>query len=139
MSAKPNTIIAYKLAFDKMKKKEFLVTLEIPLENNLHNMNRPNIVDINFAKMRAQKATVLKIEHLRTGESLFDDATVYSLFNPHFSYKKGETVNVTNFDRNINDTCSTGIHFFLCKDAVLNHAGSQGVGSWTLLDFHSCL
>ncbi len=62
MTEKPKIIIGFKIASDETMLRRYLVTLEIPLENNNHKMNRPDIVDRNFAKMRCQRAKVLNIE-----------------------------------------------------------------------------
>ena len=54
MSNKLKTVIGYKFAHANESGTEIdvIVTLEIPLENNAHNMNRPSIADRPFAKMR---------------------------------------------------------------------------------------
>ncbi len=120
MSSEPNTIIGYKYVCLKtcMVDYGFLVTLEIPLENNANNMNRSSIVDRQFAKMRCQKAKVLKIENMYSGESLPDDFTCYSQYDNSFAYKKDEIVSVSNFDTDIDNVCAAGIHFFLSIEAV---------------------
>ena len=72
MSNEPKTVIGYKFAHATVgvTKIDVIVTLEIPLENNFHNMNRPSIVNRQFAKMRCQKAKVLNIE-IMTVANLF--------------------------------------------------------------------
>ena len=57
-------------------------------------------------KCRASKATVLAVEGAEVGVSDYDS---------NFVYKVGETVEVTNFDDDRWNECSTGIHFFVSK------------------------
>ena len=51
----------------------------------------------------------------RQGNSLPPDTTAYSSFDPYFTYKKGETVHVEDFDTNRWNECAPGIHFFITR------------------------
>ena len=65
-------------------------------------------------KCRASTARVLDLQD-KQGNSLPPDTTAYSSFDPDFTYKKGETVHVEDFDTNRWDECATGIHFFITR------------------------
>lgn len=65
-------------------------------------------------KCRANKARILDLQD-RQGNSLPPDTTAYSSFDPDFTYKKGETVHVEDFDTNRWNECAPGIHFFITR------------------------
>ena len=65
-------------------------------------------------KCRASKARVLDLQD-KQGNSLPPDTTAYSGYDPDFTYKKGETVHVEDFDTNRWNECATGIHFFITR------------------------
>ena len=63
-------------------------------------------------KCRCDKAKVLDIEKIDTGEKIESTPSDYDI---NFIYKVGEIVKVDNFDENRWNECSTGIHFFMNK------------------------
>ena len=65
-------------------------------------------------KCRANKARILDLQD-RQGNSLPPDTTAYSSFDPDFTYEKGETVHVEDFDTNRWNECAPGIHFFITR------------------------
>lgn len=65
-------------------------------------------------RCRASKARVLDLQD-KQGNSLPPDTTAYSGHDTDFTYKKGETVHVENFDTNRWDECAPGIHFFITR------------------------
>lgn len=65
-------------------------------------------------KCRASTARVLDLQD-KQGNSLPPDTTAYSGYDTDFTYKKGETVHVENFDTNRWNECATGIHFFITR------------------------
>ena len=65
-------------------------------------------------KCRASKARVLDLQD-KQGNSLPSDTTAYSSYDTDFTYKKGETVHVEDFDTNRWNECATGIHFFITR------------------------
>ena len=69
-------------------------------------------------KCRCNKAKVLDIENIKTGERV---NYVHSDYDDDFIYKVGEIVTVSNFDDDRWNECSTGIHFFMNKDNALNY------------------
>mgnify|MGYP000497161346 CR=1 FL=1 len=65
-------------------------------------------------KCRASTARVLDLQD-KQGNSLPPDTTAYSSYDSDFTYKKGETVHVEDFDTNRWNECTTGIHFFITR------------------------
>ena len=65
-------------------------------------------------KCRASTARVLDLQD-KQSNSLPPDTTAYSSYDPDFTYKKGETVHVENFDTNRWNECAPGIHFFITR------------------------
>ena len=65
-------------------------------------------------KCRASTARVLDLQD-KQGNSLPPDTTAYSGYDTDFTYKKGETVHVENFDTNRWNECAPGIHFFITR------------------------
>lgn len=65
-------------------------------------------------KCRASTARVLDLQD-KQGNSLPSDTTAYSSYDADFTYKKGETIHVENFDTNRWDECAPGIHFFITR------------------------
>jgi hypothetical protein len=45
----------------------------------------------------------------------------YSLYDKTFIYRKGETVNVEDFDNNRFNECATGIHFFINREEAVRY------------------
>ena len=70
------------------------------------------------AKCRCDKAKVLNIINIKTGEKI---NKVASEFDKDFIYTTGEIVKVNNFDENRWRECSTGIHFFMNKENAINY------------------
>ena len=71
-------------------------------------------------KCRADKALVLGIESMY-GESYPDDFQAQSIYDKAFKYKKGELLEVKDFDENRWCECSTGIHFFINRIDAFNY------------------
>lgn len=65
-------------------------------------------------KCRASKARVLDLQD-KQGNSLPPDTTAYSGYDTDFTYKKGETIHVEDFDTNRWNECAPGIHFFITR------------------------
>ena len=65
-------------------------------------------------KCRASTARVLDLQD-KQGNSLPPDTTAYSGHDTDFTYKKGETIHVENFDTNRWHECAPGIHFFITR------------------------
>ena len=70
-------------------------------------------------KCRCSKAKVLSITNLGGSESKSDVAV--SKYDSSFVYRIGETVEVTDFDQNRWNECSTGIHFFMNREDAVKY------------------
>ena len=65
-------------------------------------------------KCRASTARVLDLQD-KQGNSLPPDTTAYSGHDTDFTYQKGETIHVEDFDTNRWHECAPGIHFFITR------------------------
>ena len=70
-------------------------------------------------KCRCSKAKVLSITNLDGSESTSNVAV--SKYDSSFVYRIGETVEVTDFDQNRWNECSTGIHFFINREDAVKY------------------
>ena len=71
-------------------------------------------------KCHASTARVLDLQD-KQGNSLPPDTTAYSSYDPDFTYQKGETVHVEDFDTNRWDECAPGIHFFITRIEAIEY------------------
>ena len=101
-------IIGWKKAYadDIMPPRQVIVKLLIPADAQRSNSAG--------RKCRASKARILDLQD-KQGNSLPPDTTAYSSHDPDFTYKKGETVQVEDFDTNRWNECAPGIHFFITR------------------------
>jgi len=99
-----------------------IVTLKL-LPDSVTNESRNNVYDVNFAKFRTNKAEVVSIENLFTGNAMDSDC---SLSFSVFKYKVGEIVE-TRFNENLNQVCASGIHYFKTREA----AKCYGLCAWS--------
>ena len=101
-------IIGWKKAWtdDTMPTKSVIVKLLIPADAQRSNATG--------RKCRASKARVLDLQD-KQGNSLPSDTMAYSGHDTDFTYKKGETVHVEDFDTNRWNECAPGIHFFITR------------------------
>ena len=70
-------------------------------------------------KCRCSKAKVLSITNLDGSEST--SGVAVSKHDSSFVYRIGETVEVTDFDQNRWNECSTGIHFFINREDAVKY------------------
>ena len=101
-------IIGWKKTYadDTMPPRPVIVKLLIPADAQRSNGTG--------RKCRASTARVLDLQD-KQGNSLPPDTTAYSRYDTDFTYKKGETVHVENFDTNRWNECAPGIHFFITR------------------------
>ena len=101
-------IIGWKKAYvdDTMPPRPVIVKLLIPADAQRSNATG--------RKCRASKARVLDLQD-KQGNSLPPDTTAYSGHDTDFTYKKGETIHVEDFDTNRWNECAPGIHFFITR------------------------
>ena len=69
-------------------------------------------------KCRCDKAKVLDIEEIGTGEKVESTPSDYDI---NFVYKVGEIVKIDDFDENRWNECSSGIHFFMNKQNAIQY------------------
>ena len=69
-------------------------------------------------KCRCDKAKVLDVEKIDTGEKIESTPSDYDI---NFIYKVGEIVKVEDFDENRWYECASGIHFFMNKQTAINY------------------
>ena len=107
-------IIGWKKAYvdDTMPPKPVIVKLLIPADAQRSNGTG--------RKCRASTARVLDLQD-KQGNSLPPDTTAYSEYDTDFTYKKGETVHVEDFDTNRWDECAPGIHFFITRIEAIEY------------------
>ena len=70
-------------------------------------------------KCRCSEAVVMSITTIEGKEA--EEKTVFSTYDPGFSYTVGETVHVDDFDENRWNECSAGIHFFITREEAVNY------------------
>ena len=70
-------------------------------------------------KCRCSKAKVLEIQNM--DGTLCDSIEVMSDHDNSFVYKVGKIVSVDNFDGNIFNECSSGIHFFIAREMAVKY------------------
>ncbi len=102
----------YKLGFHK--ESYVLIYLEL-LNDSITNINRSSVINKKYAKHRCDKALVKKIINVKSNKEY---ETAISLYDNNFKYHLGKII-VTDFDSNLENVCSTGIHFFLDKERAL--------------------
>ena len=69
-------------------------------------------------KCRCDKAKVLDIINIKTGEKI---SSVASGYDEDFIYTTGKVVKVDDFDDNRWNECAPGIHFFVNKENAINY------------------
>ncbi len=107
-----------------------IVTLKL-LNSSITNEKRL-VIDENYAKFRCDRARVIDIVNVKTGEKMVYDA---SIWNKDFKYKLGKMVIIVNYDFNMAKVCASGIHYFKTKEATLSWFYRQNDnfpdGKWT--------
>ena len=89
-----------------------IAVLEILGKNN---EEREDIVDKSFAGMRCSMARVVRIYDMHDPELEYEEA--FGIYNKCFKYTVGEVVEpVDEFDEDLNEVCSSGIHYFLREE-----------------------
>lgn len=100
---------AYKVAADASGE-PVIVVLGI-LKNAITNESRKNIIFEWTAKYRTDKAKVINIYYPQTKNKLKKAYSIHCTLNP-ITYEIGKDISVPNFDRNLENVCSTGIHYY---------------------------
>ena len=94
----------------------YIVKLAI-LEDGKNNELRKDVKrqNIKNAKMRCSKALVLDIYKFNECEKTRIDKG-YGLYDTNFCYEVGKEIEVNDYDDNLTNICSTGIHYFLSEE-----------------------
>ena len=100
--------------------KNSIVTLLL-LDDTKTNEKRNGVVDDNYAKFRCNRAIVINITNVKTGEKMEEDVSIY---DDNFVYSARKIVK-TNYDLNLNEVCSEGIHYFKTEEAALSWFNRQ--------------
>jgi len=131
-------MIGYKIVFDiNNKHKRLLATLQIP-EDALTNIGRTGLVDTKYAKHRCNKALVVSLENTTTEQQSEKSYTgVSAYWEKQLNYIVGEMVEISDFNPDLQNECTKGIHFFLDKQRALEYR-LFGV-RWTTLRKHLSL
>lgn len=125
-STSPNyTLMGYKIAHLEGTTKKCILKLGIPEDalftKNIHECS----------KMRMDKCTVLAIaEIIINGNTLsydFSPNIASSMHESSFKYVLGEEVYERDFDNDMYNTCSKGIHFFLHQQDALKYGNYKQV------------
>lgn len=87
----------------------WIAKLEILGQNN---EKRNNIIEPMRAKYRCSKAKVLKIFKQGKRGIKITRKAIGGSYDTNFKYQVGKVVEVKNFDKNIDEVCSRGIHYF---------------------------
>lgn len=96
----------------------YIIELDINIASALTNLDRV-VTSNKYAKYRTNSAFVSKIYNKFIENQEIDH--IASDYDKNFIYRKNETVKVENFDVNINDVCTEGIHFYLTKEPAYYH------------------
>jgi antitoxin component YwqK of YwqJK toxin-antitoxin module len=95
---------------------EWIVILK-KLEDTKTNESRVDVKNSIYAKFRANKLFVVDIIHKLTDQTTNEITNSVYTYRK-ITYKKGEIVEIYDFDTNLNDICSSGIHYFQKADAA---------------------
>jgi antitoxin component YwqK of YwqJK toxin-antitoxin module len=87
-----------------------IITLQITGKTN---EKRSGVVDANCVKFRTDRANVVDIENFKTNEKMMEDGSIY---RSNFVYRIGEEVKVDDYDEDINEVCTSGIHYFKTRE-----------------------
>ena len=104
---------------------DYIVTLALYPSSKL-NISRPNIMDPLHAKLRTDKAWVLHISHIQTGEEVEEVCNTF-YYSTKLVYKVGTKVE-TEYDPEPTNICTQGIHIFKTKEQAKNR---NPRGTWT--------
>jgi hypothetical protein len=95
----------------KSCQREWIVVME-RTENTKTNEARKGLIDSDYAKYRGSEFKVLNIINKYDVTKKVEEINSSHRYNP-ITYRIGEIVKSNFYDENIQEVCSTGIHFFL--------------------------
>jgi antitoxin component YwqK of YwqJK toxin-antitoxin module len=113
-----------------MHKKVYYLVAMKKLPDTVTNEHRTNIVNLNYAKCRANKLKVIDIKKFNPKTLKLYKDEINECINLRYGttkYIKGEIVYPNNFDENEKLVCSSGIHYFVNKkQALMYHFSLRG-------------
>lgn len=118
--------IGYEYPYDSWNvPPKLLIELYIP-DYAMTNIKRKNIINPETASYRSNIAFVKNITNILTNKEHYTAESMYSInyTNKMFLYVVNRLIE-TDYDTNINNECSNGIHFFLSKEVALQYALSK--------------
>ena len=108
----PAPLIRYNKCIDQR-----VVTLELD-PNEPNNENR-HVVNKQYAKYKCRTAKVIRVEDLNDPSIEFESASSY--YNYNFEYIVGKIITEPNYDPDIDEVCSPGIHYFRSKNRARSY------------------
>ncbi len=93
------------------------------LEDTITNESKKDVADPNFAKFRASKLEVYLIIDSNDPNIEYNEYVNLS-FNLITNYKKGTVIHPNYFDNNLDEICSSGIHYFKTIDAAFYYGST---------------
>lgn len=98
----------------------YLITLEVVLSPENSNIKRNGVSEEHkqYAVYRCKTAKVIDIYHKVDGHKI---DKINSHYDSNFIYKVGEIITDENYDIDINNIYSEGIHFFLDKNRAIHY------------------
>ena len=105
---------------------DYLVTLEIDPDDSNTTLSRTVEVSAT-AKYRCRRAFVISIEHKSTGERL---DSIESNYSDMFIYTVGRWVEEPDYNKDIQEVCTSGIHFFKSREPALYWEWRPKNGPW---------
>jgi len=109
-----NSVYRFSKGFVYKACRSSIVTLRKGLKNN---EKRQGVMNPRYANFRCEKAVVVGLEDVETGERIISDRSIY---DENFNYDEGVVVS-TDFDEDINKVCAPGIHYFMDREAAISH------------------
>jgi antitoxin component YwqK of YwqJK toxin-antitoxin module len=125
----------YKYCVDIVSSKPYIVVMQ-KIDDGKNNEGRSEVINKNYAKFRANKLKVIEIIDYDFPETTVDSITTQYPHSNHVTnrtfYKKNNIVVPNNYDENINNVCSTGIHYFntLFPALFYRHVPDNLTGEW---------
>lgn len=98
--------------------KDYIIKLELSIDDSVFtNMDRI-VKNKEHAKYRCNKARVVQIYNKHNNQKI---NSISSDHDFHFIYNVGDIVEVYDYDKNTDNTCSNGIHFYLTEETAYYH------------------
>jgi antitoxin component YwqK of YwqJK toxin-antitoxin module len=109
------------------KNNDYIVKMTIP-GDAITNEKRNNVIDLKHARFRTNRVFVCDIYHKFTKESV---DSISSNHDENFVYRKGEIKEENNFDENLCNTCTYGIHYYLTEETAFYHNRNLNLGNYS--------